>query len=541
MQAQLVGDGEVVDGQVERFVAVARLLEPLGDGESLYVADALFLGQKALEPFAWQELGQVVGAGTVGEVQALVQVVLGDVGADEPQLGAAFGAGAAPVDVDPAGHAADDGAVALAGALDDDAAGAAPRRAVVVDVLREVAARVDAPGADGDGPGAAGVLERGGAQRIQPLPDAAGLGGQLGRVAVDHLVVDDGVLHAGSPGFDLRLDAVVLRVGGHGENQRPVGDDAAGQVGRAGYQRINGGGGLAVVVADGQAGVAVDLEAAVIALLRAGQGAGVLSGQLDPGDAAGRGVEGVDVEADGFAIAGRCGDPASLAAHGFVGQHGVLGAFLDLAAAAGTDEPGAGDAVGFGVVVVVEVLLHQLVQVAAVRTRHVVALLDALFVQGVDLAGASDGRAADVVGLADAFVGGGAGLGQLDRVALVVDGHLHAVDFVGEDIARGDFGQVGGGAGGGDVEGAAVEFLAVDGVAGVAAARAGDLAADGGAAVDGLADAGGQALGELVGRLQRENVGGGTIDPAHGGVDEDLRLEHLRRGAHDHAGARVAR
>ena len=41
VQAQLVGDGEVVDGQVERFVAVARLLEPFGDGEALDVADAL--------------------------------------------------------------------------------------------------------------------------------------------------------------------------------------------------------------------------------------------------------------------------------------------------------------------------------------------------------------------------------------------------------------------------------------------------------------------------------------------------------------------
>ena len=112
-----------------------------------------------------------------------------------------------------------------------------------------------------------------------------------------------------------------------------------------------------------------------------------------------------------------------------------------------------------------EVLPLQVLVLAAVRARHVVVALIALLKQVSDARGTLNRWRAGKVELGVAAKGGTAGLGQLDRVAFVLNVNVPAVHLIAVHIPGRYFRQVGSGACRGDVQRAAFKFLCVHRVA----------------------------------------------------------------------------
>ncbi|MNV77580.1 hypothetical protein D3C71_1710150 [compost metagenome] len=171
MQAKPVCDGQVVDRKVERLVSCAVGLDPFAHSAALHVPRTRLLHHKARKPLWRQLVVEVHGAWPLGKVKAVEQVVLGNVGAYHPPLYAPRSLRAAPVDIYFGRHAADDRAVGPGRSAQYCAPKMHTVGAVVVDVLRVVAARINTVSADHDGP-ATGMHQRCAADLIEPRPDA---------------------------------------------------------------------------------------------------------------------------------------------------------------------------------------------------------------------------------------------------------------------------------------------------------------------------------------------------------------------------------
>ena len=449
-----MGHGEVVDEQVERFVAVGLALDPLDALMALHIAGDLALDDALLVEVVGQVLAEVQRAGAFVHGVAVVDPVLGGVGADEPQLGALLVGGAAPGDVDLRRPLGEHRAAGPARALHRDDVSPAAQAGELVDLVGVVAAGVDGGGADGH-LDAADVPVAGLELVVEQRPGAL-----VGGVAHDHLMVDHPAFQPFAPAEHQQLQAVVLGVDGGGEDQRAARHAAQRVVLGAGFQLAGLGHLLGGVPQPGQTGVVEHLHGFEVALVLGGAGLVVLLGQPQPAHPAERRVQRVEGEADRLAVALGMGAPFA------AGEHVALVVFVDQAAA------GAAEVLHLAVVVgPLEVFPLQRLVVAAVRARHVVVALVALVEQVGDARGALEGGRAGEVDLGVAAEGTGAGFGQFDGVAFVVDVDVPAVDLVAVDVARGQLGEVGGGAGGGGVEGAALELLGVHGVARIARAR----------------------------------------------------------------------
>lgn len=109
VQAQVVRDGQVVDAQVERLVAVgvAELLSHALQAAAGLAPQQRQLAQQALEPAELKRQAVVLGAPAGGELRAVEEVVLRAVGAHRPQQYTPFDALAVPVDVGLGGGVSD--------------------------------------------------------------------------------------------------------------------------------------------------------------------------------------------------------------------------------------------------------------------------------------------------------------------------------------------------------------------------------------------------------------------------------------------------
>lgn len=143
VDADVVGGGQRVDGAVERFVALAAGLHPLELGAALDVLGDEALGGELLEDLGGQVAAEVDVAGAgLGDAQAAIDLGLGGVGADDPDLDAVLDALALPVDLAVAGLA-EDGLAGDAAALNGEDVGVLVGTCIGVDGLGGVAAAVD--------------------------------------------------------------------------------------------------------------------------------------------------------------------------------------------------------------------------------------------------------------------------------------------------------------------------------------------------------------------------------------------------------------